>query len=102
MYSHILIRFGELSTKGKNKMTFVRKLATNIEMIVGETPRVEFDRMYLSYSEKNIQNLDYVFGLQSYSPVVTTETDVTKIQNTILKLIDGKEGKTFKVVVKRH
>lgn len=102
MYSNILLRYGELSTKGKNKMTFVRHLGKNIEKLVGEKPRIEFDRMYLTYSEENMDGLNRVFGLQSYSPVVTTNSNIEDIQKTILALIDGKDGKTFKVVVKRH
>ena len=102
MYSHILLRFGELSTKGKNKMTFVRHLGKNIEKLIGAKPRIEFDRMYLDYSEINMEGLKRIFGLQSYSPVVSTNTNIESIRETILKLIKNKEGKTFKVVVKRH
>ena len=102
MYSHILLRFGELSTKGKNKMTFVRHLGKNIEKLVGEKPKIEFDRMFLLYSQHNIDYLQNIFGLQSYSPVVTTETNEESIKKTILELIKNKKGTTFKVIVKRH
>ena len=30
-YDHIMVRFGELSTKGKNKKDFIRVLANNIK-----------------------------------------------------------------------
>ena len=30
-YDHIMVRFGELSTKGKNKMDFIRTLFNNIK-----------------------------------------------------------------------
>ena len=29
-YDHIMVRFGELNTKGKNKKEFIRTLAVNI------------------------------------------------------------------------
>lgn len=102
MYSNILIRFGELSTKGKNKMSFVRQLAKNVEILVGEKPTFEFDRMYLKYSSKNLENLKYVFGIQSYSSVVKVNTSEKEIEKTILHLLENKQGKTFKVIVKRH
>ena len=102
MYSHILLRYGELSTKGKNKMAFVRQLGKNIQKLMNQKPRIEFDRMYLDYSQENIDGLQNIFGLQSYSPVVTTNTNEEDIKATIMKLLSKQEGKTFKVFVKRH
>ena len=102
MYSEILIRFGELSTKGKNKMTFVRKLAKNIKKLTGAEPRIEFDRIFLDYSEEVMQKLQYVFGIYSYSPVVKCDTDLEVIKKHILDQVSKVEGKTFKVVTKRH
>ncbi|NQZ65711.1 MAG: tRNA 4-thiouridine(8) synthase ThiI [Mycoplasmatales bacterium] len=102
MYSDILIRFGELSTKGKNKMRFVRYLGKNIKRLMEVKPLIEFDRMYLPFSEENISGLKNIFGIHSFSPVVKTATNEDEIKNTILKLIENKNGKTFKVVVKRH
>ena len=31
-YDHILIRFGEISTKGKNRRSFIERLKQNIRM----------------------------------------------------------------------
>ncbi len=102
MYSNILVRFGELSTKGKNKMTFVRKLEKNIKELACAESIVEFDRIFLDYSEQTMQNLNYVFGIQSYSPVLTVESNMESIKEGILKLLPKADGKTFKVIVKRH
>ena len=101
MYEKILIRYGELSTKGKNKMSFVRHLAKNIEKLVGERPTFEFDRMYLSYSEENMKALQYIFGIQSYSPVLKVKTTEEDIEKGIFKILRT-DLKTFKVAVKRH
>ena len=30
-YNHILVRFGELSTKGKNKKDFIKRLLVNVK-----------------------------------------------------------------------
>ena len=102
MYSNILIRFGELSTKGKNKMTFVRQLAKNIERKTGEKPEIQFDRIFMEYSESNMKCLGYIFGIQSYSPVARVTTHMDEIKKVILKSLDTVSGKTFKVNVKRH
>lgn len=101
MYSKILVRFGELSLKGKNKMTFVRKLASNIKELTGATPQISFDRIYLDYSEETMDKLQFVFGIYSYSPVVVCETNIDELRRTILEQVKNSSGKTFKVVTKR-
>lgn len=101
-YSQILVRFGELSTKGKNKMTFVRRLAKNIELLAGAKPTITFDRIYLNYSEETMKNLQYVFGIYSYSPVVSIPTELEAIEKTVMAMVPKCEGKTFKVSTKRN
>ena len=39
-YSEMMIRYGELSTKGKNKMRFVNKLRQNIQEALVIYPEV--------------------------------------------------------------
>lgn len=102
MYSKILLRYGELSTKGKNKMSFVRQLEKNIKNIVGVKPTVEYDRMFLEYSEETMQRLKYIFGIVSYSPVITVNTDLEEFKQVLLSKLSLEGSKTFKVRTKRH
>ncbi|MCC3161076.1 MAG: tRNA 4-thiouridine(8) synthase ThiI [Mollicutes bacterium PWAP] len=101
-YNEILIRFGELSTKRKNKMLFVRKLAKNIKNIVGLHCEVQFDRIFLKYSEKNIEGLKKIFGISSFSPVIKVETNEKNIKESIKNLIKEIKTDNFRVTVKRH
>ncbi|QZE12173.1 tRNA uracil 4-sulfurtransferase ThiI [Mycoplasma sp. Ms02] len=101
MYTKILIRYGELVLKKKNRKLFVNVLANNIKHIVGVEPRVEFDRMYLPYSEENMKNLQYVFGISSYSPVKEVENDVEAIKNAALESVSS-TSKTFKIAARRN
>ncbi len=59
-YSEIMIRYGELSTKGKNKMRFVKKLSQNIKEALSIYPDVQIitlrveirtDAAYISHEE---------------------------------------------------
>ncbi|WP_406616908.1 tRNA uracil 4-sulfurtransferase ThiI [Mycoplasmopsis adleri] len=100
MYSKILIRYGELTLKGKNRENFIQTLANNIKKITNEYPLIEHDRMYLSYSEKNMEKLQYVFGIVSYSPIIICENDITRINYAALSLIDD-DVQTFKVSARR-
>ncbi|GKV64798.1 MULTISPECIES: tRNA uracil 4-sulfurtransferase ThiI [unclassified Sporosarcina] len=111
-WNTILIRYGEMSLKGKNKSKFVRKLKDNIKAALQElsgiTMRAERDRMFL-YSdhpeelERAIEILPSVFGIQSFSPIAICEPTLEAIKSTSLDVLSKTEtaGKTFKVEVKR-
>ncbi|WP_036464672.1 tRNA uracil 4-sulfurtransferase ThiI [Mycoplasmopsis sturni] len=101
MYSKILIRYGELVLKKKNRKEFIKQLEYNIEKITGYKPQTEFDRMYLEYNKETIQKLNYVFGISSYSPVMVVDNDLDAFKNAILQLIDPK-AKTFKIAARRN
>lgn len=103
MYNKILVRYGELSLKGKNKMTFIRTLARNIKKTCSlkeEDIVVSFDRIYLTYSEETIKNLKYIFGISSYSRVYVCNSTIPAIEETIKKLFKF-DSKTFKCVSRR-
>lgn len=103
MYDKILIRYGELSLKGKNKMTFIRTLAKNIKkacLVDEKDIVVSFDRIYIKYSKDVMDNLQYVFGISSYSGVYVCDSNIASIENTIKKLFNPK-SKTFKCISRR-
>ena len=108
-YDHIMIRFGELSTKGKNKKDFVRILYTNMKHSLSDFPLVKletrYDHIYVHLNgqdyEPVISRLQDISGIQGLSLVCKIENDINKIQEASLELIKQEEGKTFKVKVKR-
>ena len=109
-YDHIMVRFGELSTKGKNKIDFIRVLFNNIKRALKECDglKVEMrhDHIYVSLNGLDyhpiIERLQEVSGIQGLSLVhKTTDRDIENIKNVSLELIKQEEGKTFKVKVKR-
>ena len=42
-YDHIMVRFGELNTKGKNKKEFIRTLAVNIKNALKDFKELSFE-----------------------------------------------------------
>ena len=70
-YSELMIRYGELSTKGKNKMRFVNKLRQNIQEALAIYPEVTvyFDRdrghVYLNGADYQpvAESLKKIFGV---------------------------------------
>lgn len=102
-YEKILIRFGELSLKGNNKMTFVRKLASNISKICNVDLKhidIMIDRIFIPYSIENLNNLNYVFGISSYSPVFQLNSNLDEIEKLIQK-IDFAPHRNFKINSRR-
>ena len=109
-YDHIMVRFGELSTKGKNKIDFIRVLFHNIQRAVKDFSALEIkmrhDHIYITLNDVDykpvIERLQDVSGIQGLSLVYKAEDrDIENIKKVSLELIDQEEGKTFKVKVKR-
>lgn len=111
-WNELLIRYGELSLKGRNRSYFVRTLKRNIEAALSDLSTVriksERDRMFLHAKGKHdmeeaIARLPYVFGIQSFSPVAKCEATMEAIYSKALEVVGSgeTEGKTFKVEIKR-
>ena len=111
MKTRILIRYGELSTKGRNKKMFTQKLASNIKKAFVDYPQVkvipDYDFMYLDLHEAPeepvIEKVKPIFGIQSISPVYIIEKDMEVAKKVVLDLLsqENLEGKTFKIMTKR-
>ena len=108
-YDHIMVRFGELNTKGKNKKEFIRTLASNIKAALKDWPSLTLDNRYdhiyvglngTPYKEV-MERLQEVSGIHALSLVYRSEKDVDILKENALSLIKEEEGKTFKVKVKR-
>ncbi|WP_294605853.1 tRNA uracil 4-sulfurtransferase ThiI [uncultured Lactobacillus sp.] len=110
-YTEIMVRYGELSTKGKNRKDFIGRLAGNVTKVLREFPQVEIyprhDRMHIVLNDAPFEEVDKrlkrVFGIQTYSPTIKVEKTLAKIEETALALMKEtfKKGMTFKVNTKR-
>ena len=109
-YDNVLIRFGELSTKGKNRKDFINKLNSNIKRILSDYPDLKFrqthDRIYIDLNDENIDEindrLQKVFGISSYSFTRRVDSNIDAIKEECLKIAQEENGHTFKVVTRRH
>ncbi|WP_025729994.1 tRNA uracil 4-sulfurtransferase ThiI [Atopobacter phocae] len=111
MKQYVLVRYGELSNKGKNKKRFTNRLGENVREKLKDLDQTrvvaehDFLKVYCDskYMEVVLERLSYVFGIQSYSPVTQVENDMNVIIDTIEKLlsVQSTEGKTFKIITKR-
>ena len=110
-YSEIMIRYGELSTKGKNRMRFINKLRNNISDVLSIYPAVKVtadrDRAhaYLNGTdyEPVAESLKQVFGIQNFSPVYKIEKSVPALISAVQEIMQEiyQEGMTFKISSRR-
>ncbi|HGA4202522.1 TPA: tRNA uracil 4-sulfurtransferase ThiI [Streptococcus agalactiae] len=110
-YSEIMIRYGELSTKKKNRMRFINKLKNNMEHVLSIYPDVSVktnrDRghVYLNGTDYHevAESLKEIFGIQAFSPSFKVEKNVDTLVKAVQEIMTSvyKDGMTFKITAKR-
>lgn len=110
-YSEIMIRYGELSTKKKNRMRFINKLKNNMEHVLSIYPdvSVKTDRdrghVYLNGTDYHevVESLKEIFGIQAFSPSFKVEKNVDTLVKAVQEIMTSvyKDGMTFKITAKR-
>jgi len=98
-YGCLLLRYGEIFLKGKNKVVFERKLVSNIKKIIGVEVRLLRARLVTEYINDH-EKLRRILGLVSYSPAIRVDKEMDDIKKAALGVLRLKKG-TFKVVTKR-
>lgn len=110
-YSEIMIRYGELSTKGKNKKDFIRKLRSHVQSAISVFPKANVksnhDRMYIELNGEDYEGvkekLISIFGIQSFSPVLQVDKNMKAIEQAVVQMVTDlyTSGKTFKIGTRR-
>lgn len=107
---HILVRFGELSTKGKNKNDFIKRLLVNIKNALRNFDRLtyerSYDRIYIMLNQTDPDEiaplLQKVFGISSFSYAIKIDSDLDEIVRVGSMIAFDSNAKTFKVAARRH
>lgn len=108
--NHIIVRFGELTTKGKNRKTFTRKLLKNTKEILKPfdklTYELTYDHIFILLNGEDPQavaeKLKTVFGIHSFSLCYKVEHDLEAVKEVAAQIINQDAGKTFKIETKRN
>lgn len=107
--NYILVRFGELTTKGKNRKLFTNRLLKNTKEILCEFKQLKYDlqhdRMYVILNGEDYEavcnKLKTVFGIYSFSVAYKINKDLDQAKQATLKIIESNPGTTFKINTKR-
>ena len=107
---HILVRFGELSTKGKNKNEFIKRLFQNIKNALRNFDQLTYergyDRIYIMLNGTDPDEispiLSNVFGISSFSYAIKINSELEDIVAVGYRLATESDAKTFKIETRRH
>lgn len=108
-YDHILIRYGELSLKGKNRGAFIKTLYEDVRKALTGFDRLSFrkehDRMYIYLNGQDpdavCDIVSRVFGISSLSLAIKVKPDMEEIKKAVLSSIDAARPGTFKIAARR-
>ncbi|MFI8493906.1 tRNA uracil 4-sulfurtransferase ThiI [Peribacillus butanolivorans] len=110
-FDHIIIRYGEISTKKRNRKGFVDKMKAHIRWslkdIEGVVLTANRERMYVLLNGVDhkpvIERLKGIFGIQSLSPAIKIERDIEVMKTAALYYLNHtlEEVGTFKITTKR-
>ena len=108
-YNVVIVRFGEMSTKGKNKRDFVFRLAHSIRLNLRNYEDdyemiIRHDHIYLNIKNKidNLVNiLKEISGMYSFSLALKIDPDFENIKSEALRILKEEKGSTFKIHARR-
>lgn len=109
-YDFIVVRYGEITLKTRNRNMFIRALKKNMVKALSDYP-VTIDLTYssgliiLNGAPHNevIEKLRFISGILSVSPVLKIERDMETIKDTASSMANKFDaGSSFKIEVKRQ
>ena len=104
----IMIKYGELTTKKGNRKFFINTLYKNInDKLKNYNVKIHKDisRMYIEFNnedlDKILKKINNIFGIHEYLVAYKVETNIDKIKEGVLSLVQNQNFDTFKVETKR-
>ena len=110
LYDHIVVRYGELSTKGKNRKEFTRQLTANIKKRLQDHKALTYntlhDGLFIKLNGEDYpsikEELKDIFGYSYFSGAIRVNKDIEEVKKVTLALAENHSVKTFKIATKRH
>ena len=110
IYDHIVVRYGELSTKGKNRKEFMKMLTHNIRRRLKDYTNLTYntlhDGLFIKLNGEDYskikEDLKDIFGYSYFSGAIRVNKNIDDLKATTLNLCNKHDVKTFKIATKRH
>ncbi len=104
----ILVHFGELWLRGKNRSFYINKLVENIELqLSGVSYKLskKYDHLEISTSQEDenriLDRLSKVFGISNCELAYVTKPDLSSISELAIWLAKSKSAKSVKIMAHR-
>lgn len=110
MFTHIIIHYGEIAIKGKNRPYFERILLDNIRLhlkglkynILKKISGRFIIELNKESDLKELENkLKNIFGISYFAFAINSSQDIEDIKKNVSKLIEDNKAKTVRVLTKR-
>ena len=107
MFDYVMVRYGEIGTKGKNKKLFIKKLKESIKEKLSDLDDVvvynRYERIYVKATNKEevANRLKKTPGVHSFCFVVFAKSIEELEEKTLLLAKNKKEISTFKINTRR-
>ena len=110
LYDHIILKYGEISLKQKNRKEFIFQLHRNVKKLLKAFTNLEIkssrDWITITLNGEDPQEIipicQRIFGIQNISVAMKVSNDVESIKEAALfALKEAEDVKTFKVSVRR-
>ena len=98
MYNILIVKYGEIGVKGKNRYIFENKLIKNVKNILKPIGKFnvykEYGRIYVDLDgydyEEVVEEVKKVFGIVGVCPAVRAEKDYNLLKELALKMLEEK------------
>jgi thiamine biosynthesis protein ThiI len=110
-WSDVLVHYGEIAIKGKNRPAFVGLLERNLRRALAGLPLEKIahpaGRLWLraksgeSLGEEALVRLRHVFGVSSFSPATRTTLDLDAIKELAFAMVRERSYQSFRVSARR-
>lgn len=110
MYNYVVIHYGEIAIKGKNRSLFEKKLVKNIEYSLNKTGYSSIKRIYgriiIELNKKSNpkeleEKLKKIPSIYNFSFAYSTDLALKKIEEKLLKIAKDYTNNTFSIRAKR-
>ena len=109
-HQYIVIHYGEVSIKGKNRPSFLRRLVRNVQQALydlGEPEAQMLSGRCLVAMPREVpwtcleERLRSVFGIANFAQCLEAPHDITAIKQTVSRVLHGRTFTSFRITACR-
>ncbi|MBC7081248.1 MAG: tRNA 4-thiouridine(8) synthase ThiI [Thermoplasmatales archaeon] len=99
----IIVHYGEIGIKGKNRIFFEKNLVRNIEeMLRGVKVKREHGRIIVDNSEKAREILKNIPGIENFSFAIEAGLEIDDLRNKVLEISKKMDFSNFRISTRRE